>query len=77
MKLVSAFALRDLNITKLESQPACHVKNDMFSGRHFDDLFFVDFEPKVGPDPTISPPLLPPYSLRLTHISSVLLDPFP
>jgi len=46
MKLVSAFSLRGMNITKLESQPACHVRNDMFSGRHFDYLFFVDFEPK-------------------------------
>jgi len=44
MKLVSAFALRNINISKLESQPAC-LSKDMFSGRHFDYLFFIDFEP--------------------------------
>ena len=68
MKLVSAFALRGLNITKLESQPACHVKNDMFSGRHFDDLFFIDFEPKVGSLPC---------ALRLTCNHNCTTNPNP
>jgi len=45
MRLTSAFALRGMNITKLETQPACAARS-MYSGRHFDYLFFVDFEPE-------------------------------
>ena len=48
-KLISLFALRDLNILKLESRPACCAPAAAVSGgstrRHWDLFFFVEFEP--------------------------------
>jgi prephenate dehydratase len=49
MKMVTCFALRELNIMKLESRPASSVFGNQSPGgeavRHWDLLFFIEFEP--------------------------------
>lgn len=49
MKMVTCFALRELNIMKLESRPASSVFGGESPGgeavKHWDLLFFIEFEP--------------------------------
>ena len=57
-KVVSQFALRNVNIVKMETRPATTGGSAIFSTspRHWDYLFFIDFEPSR--DSTINKALL-------------------
>lgn len=50
--VISQFALRGLNIIKVETRPASTAGCAVFSTspRHWDYLFFIDFEPSTDPD---------------------------
>ena len=50
-KVVSQFALRNVNIVKVETRPAATGGSQVYSTspRHWDYLFYIDFESSKSP----------------------------
>lgn len=44
-KLLSCFAMRNLNILKFETRPAATASNMFIKANHWEYIFYVDFEP--------------------------------